>query len=147
MYNTILALTDGSEPSNHAVEHAAITAEKWDSKLSIITIVTLPPKIYTNVGGFSNDYNEDYEKAIMSYHLSVLETAKNTIKEKHPDVKVTTQIKKGNTVQNILEASEAKDVDLVFIGGRGLSGLTGCFLGSVSNQIVNHCTKPIMVVK
>ena len=147
MYNTILALTDGSEPSNNAVEHAAVTAEKWNAKLSIMTVVTPPPRIYTHVGGFSTDYNEDYDKAIMSYHLSVLEEAKNTIKEKHPDVKVTTQIKKGNTVQNILQASEAKDVGLVFIGSRGLSGFAGCFLGSVSNQVVNHCTKPIMVIK
>ena len=147
MYNSILALTDGSEPSNHAIEHAAITAEKWGAKLKIMTVVSPPPKIYANIGGFSNDYNEDYEKAIMSYHLSVLEDAKNIIKEKCPDVKVTTQIKKGNTVQNILEACEAKDVDLVFIGSRGLNGLNGCFLGSVSNQIVNHCPKPIIVIK
>jgi len=147
MYTTILALTDGSEPSKHAVERAAISAEKWGAKLKILTVVSPPSRIYTSVGGFTSDYSVDYEKAIMSYHLSVLEEAKNTTKEKHPEVKVTTQIKKGNIVQNILEATGEKDIDLVFIGCRGLSGLTGCFLGSVSNQIVNHCTKPILVVK
>ncbi len=147
MYNTILVLTDGSEPSKHAIEHAAISAGKWGAKLKILTVVSPTPTIYTSVGGFTAEYNIDYEKAIMSYHLSVLEEAKKAIKEKHPDVKVTTQIKKGNAVQKILEASEEKDVDLVFIGSRGLGGLTGCFLGSISNQIVNHCTKPILVVK
>lgn len=147
MYNTFLALTDGSELSSHAVEHAAISAEKWGAKLKIMTVVPPTPVLYTNTGGFSRDYSIDYKKAIMSYHLSVLENSKELVKEKYPGVKVSTYVKKGNVVQKILEASDEKEVNMIFIGGGGLSGLDGCFLGGVSNQIVNRCTKPVLVFK
>ena len=147
MYNTILAATDGSEQSQRAIENAAISAEKWGANLTILTVASPPPAIYTNVAGFTGNYSVDYEKAIMSYHLSLLESAKKTLKEKHPEVKVTTRIKKGNAATKILEASEDVEVDLIFIGSRGLGGLTGWLLGSVSSQVVNCCKKPILIVK
>jgi len=60
---------------------------------------------------------------------------------------VSTQIKKGYVAKKIVKASEDVEVDLIVIGSRGLGGLTGWFLGSVTNHVVNHCTKPILVVK
>lgn len=147
MYNTLLVLVDGSESSNQAVKHAAITAKKWDAKLKLMTVVAPPLINYINKGNFSNDYIVDFEKAIMSYHLSVLEYSKEMVKELCPTVKVVTQIKKGNVIEKILEASEEKDIDLVFIGSRGLGGFNGSFLGGVSNQVIGHCKKPIMVIK
>ncbi len=83
----------------------------------------------------------------MAYHLGVLDNAKKSLKEKHPTLKLSTQIKKGYIANKILEASEEKEVDLIVIGSRGLGGLTGWFLGSVTNHVVNHCKKPILVVK
>jgi nucleotide-binding universal stress UspA family protein len=38
------------------------------------------------------------------------------------------------------------DVDLVLIGGQG-RGKEKSMLGSVSNQVVNRCTKQVLVVK
>ncbi len=147
MYEKILVATDGSEASKHAVERAAISADKWGAKLLIITVAQPPQTIFADVEGISTDYNEDFEKVIMSHHLGVLEKAKKDVKEKYPNLCVSTQIKKGYAGTKIIEASEETDVDLVMIGSRGLGGLTGWFLGSVTNHVVNHCTKPILVVK
>jgi len=147
MYKTILVATDGSEPAQHAVEYAAISAEKWGANLLILTVVPPPSTIFMDVGGFSADYSVDYEKAIMAYHVGVLDEAKKSLKEKHPKLTVSTQIKKGYVATKILKASEEEEVDLIVIGSRGLGGLTGWFLGSVTNHVVNHCTKPILVVK
>ena len=147
MYKTILVATDGSESAKHAVEHAAISADKWGAKLLILTVVSPPQTIFTDIGGFSAGYNVDLEKATTSYYSGVLEDAKNSLKEKYPELKVSTQIKKGYAPKKILEASEKTEVDLIVIGSRGLGGLTGWFLGSVTNHVVNHCTKPILVVK
>jgi len=83
----------------------------------------------------------------MSYYVGVLEDAKKSLKEKHIELDITTQIKKGHAARKIVEVSETDDVDLIVIGSRGHGGLTGWFLGSVSNYVVNHCTKPILVVK
>ena len=147
MYKTILVATDGSEPAQHAVDYAAISAEKWDAKLQILTVVPPPATVYGDIGGFNADYNVDYEKALTAYHAGVLDDAKKALKAKYPNLKVSTQIKKGYISKRILEASEDIEVDLIVIGSRGLGGLTGWFLGSVTNHVVNHCTKPILVVK
>ena len=147
MYKTILVATDGSEHAQHAVDYAAISAEKWDATLQILTVVPPPAMIYGDVGGFTADYSIDYEKALTAYHVGVLDDAKKSLKAKYPNLKVSTQIKKGYIPTKILEAAEEDVIDLIVIGSRGLGGLTGWFLGSVTNHVVNHCTKPILVVK
>ena len=146
MYKTILVATDGSEPAQHAVEYAAISAQKWGANLLILTVVP-PTPIYPSMGEYTNDFSIEHEKAIMSYHVGVLEDAKKSLKEKHPKLTVSTKLKKGYVATKILKASEEEEVDLIVIGSRGLGGLTGWFLGSVTNHVVNHCTKPILVVK
>ena len=147
MYKKIMVATDGSDPAKHAVEHAAASAEKWGANLLILTVVPPPSVIFTDVGGFSANYSVDYEKTLMSYYVGVLEDAKKSLKEKYPELNVSTQIKKGYVAKKIVKASEDMDVDLIVIGSRGLGRLTGWFLGSVTNHVVNHCTKPILVVK
>jgi nucleotide-binding universal stress UspA family protein len=147
MYKTILVATDGSEPAKHAVEYAAVSAEKWGAKLLILTVVPPPAIIFTEVSGYTHDYSYDYEKALMSYHTAVLDEAKKSLKEKHPDLNVETQVKKGAISNKILETFDDPEIDLMFMGSRGLGGITGWFLGSVTNHVVNHCKKPILVVK
>ena len=147
MYKKILVATDGSEPAKHAAEYAATEAEKWDAKLLILTVVPPQTAIYAGMGGYDNAFTAEHEKVITSSHVGVLEDAKNSLKEKYPKLKVSTQLKKGYVPTKILKASEETEVDLIVIGSRGLGGLTGWFLGSVTNHVVNHCTKPILVVK
>lgn len=96
---------------------------------------------------FGRDFSLDLEKTFTAYHLGVLDEAKKTLKAKYPSVSVTTQLKKGTVAPKILEASKEEDVDLIIIGSRGLSGLSCFLLGSISNYVVNHCKKPVLVVK
>ncbi len=47
----------------------------------------------------------------------------------------------------IVNAAEEYDADLIVIGSRGIGGITGWILGSTSRNVVESCTKPILVVK
>jgi len=147
MIKKILVATDGSEPAKHAVEFAATSAEKWNASLLVLSVVPPSTAIYAGMGGYDNSFTAEHEKATTSFHVGVLENVKKSLKEKYPELNVSTQIKKGIVAKNILEVSEEAEVDLIVIGSRGLGGLTGWFLGSVTNHVVNHCTKPILVVK
>jgi len=147
MYKKILVAIDGSDPAQNAAEYAAKTAEKWGADLFLLTVAPPPSAIYSDTFGYAADYYVVYEKTIMAFHAGVLEKTKSLLKEKHPQLDITTQIKKGHPARKIVEVSETDDVDLIVIGSRDHGGLTGWFLGSVSNYVVNHCTKPILVVK
>ncbi|HEX2427948.1 MAG TPA: universal stress protein, partial [Gaiellaceae bacterium] len=42
---------------------------------------------------------------------------------------------------------EAAEADLVVVGSHGRSGLTAALLGSVSRNVVDHASCPVVVVK
>jgi nucleotide-binding universal stress UspA family protein len=46
----------------------------------------------------------------------------------------------------ILRAAGEDDVMSVVVGSRGRSGFRSALLGSVSNGVVQHCAKPVVVV-
>jgi nucleotide-binding universal stress UspA family protein len=45
----------------------------------------------------------------------------------------------------IVERAEELDVDLLVLGSRGLAGVRA-YLGSVSNHVLQHTTRPVLVV-
>lgn len=147
MCRNVLVATDGSEQAKHALEHAAIFAQKWGALLTILSVVPPPAPMILGDIQFGRDFSYDLEKSFTAYHLGVLNEAKKSLKSKHPSLDVSTQLKKGTVSLKILEASEDENIDLVVIGCRGLSGLSCFLLGSVSSYVVNHCKKPVLVVK
>lgn len=46
----------------------------------------------------------------------------------------------------ILDAADAADAALIVMGARGLSGVKSAVLGSVSNGVVHHSKRPVLVV-
>jgi nucleotide-binding universal stress UspA family protein len=47
----------------------------------------------------------------------------------------------------VVEAADAHDVAAVVMGSRGLSGVKSALMGSVSNGVVHHTTRPVLVVR
>ncbi|MCM0677405.1 universal stress protein [Micromonospora phytophila] len=62
-----------------------------------------------------------------------------------PDVEVTVQVAEGTPAALLVDAS--RDASLVVVGTRGLGGLRGMLLGSVSQQLVQHAHCPVAVVR
>lgn len=147
IYTQILVAIDGSEHSKNALKHAAISAQKWGASLTVLSVVPPPTPMILGDIQYGRDFSYDLEKAFTAYHLGVLNEAKNMLKSMYPSIEVSTKLKKGEVSFKILEASEDEDIDLIVIGSRGLSGISCLLLGSVSNYVVNHCKKPVLVVK
>ena len=62
-------------------------------------------------------------------------------------VKAETMLVRGHPARAILDAAKAKGTDLIVVGSRGLGGVKGLLLGSVSNAVVQNSKVPVMVVK
>ena len=153
MYKKILVAFDGSEASKHALDHAVNIAEPYGAEIVVLSVV---PRVMMPVfpdEGFgaapitaAQDMSEYQSKMKGIYNLS-LEDAKKDINEHFPDLKVTTKLLEGRPSSTIVSEADAEEANLIVIGSRGIGGITGWILGSTSRNVVESCTKPILVVK
>ncbi len=60
--------------------------------------------------------------------------------------KVTIEVKEGDPAVKILEAAEAEDVDMVIMGAHSKEVLKYTFLGGVTQRVLRHIRKPVLVV-
>ena len=144
MFNKILVAIDGSEPSLYALEIAANTAKQNNAELTILTVVApLPPMAQGDLPDYSQDLDD---KIYESYKKMVREQAKK-LEKTHPELKTVPIVMKGAPARIIIEASNAREVDLIVIGNRGKSGILNWMLGSVSRKVSEACTVPVLIVK
>jgi nucleotide-binding universal stress UspA family protein len=68
-------------------------------------------------------------------------------KAKSGDVQVESTIREGNTVQEITRLAKEESFGLIVVGVRGVSKLRELLLGSVSEGVVKHASRPVLVVK
>ena len=153
MIKKILVALDGSEPSQRALEYAVEFAEKWKSELTMLAViprVMLP--IFPDEGfgatplAAARDFGQ-YQERMRGIYQNVLAEAEAKVRHEHPDVKVVTRLEEGRPSATIVDAAESDGVDLIVIGSRGMGGITGWILGGTSRNVVQSCTKPILIVK
>jgi nucleotide-binding universal stress UspA family protein len=153
MYKKILVPLDGSEPSNHALNHAIGIAEKFGANLTLLAVV---PRVMIPVfpdEGFgaapisaAKDMAQ-YQDRMKAIYQNVLTDAEDKVRSEHPELKTEKILKEGRPSATIVEIAEQDGVDLIIIGSRGIGGITGWILGSTSRRVVDSCTKPILIVK
>src|SRR5690606_700005 len=61
------------------------------------------------------------------------------------DIKIGHTIAEGSPIDMLLEMS--KSVTMIVMGSRGLGGLSGMVMGSVSGAVVSHAQCPVVVVR
>ncbi len=144
VYRKILVPMDGSEPSKQALKVAIESASKWGAELQIVSVI---PPVSALLYGTRAVNIDEYEQMLEKIYIKVLDEAKDMVKEDHPELEVSVSLLKGHVPSTIIKASDSDDIDLIVMGSRGLSGIKSWFLGSVSKNVVEHCKKPILIVK
>jgi nucleotide-binding universal stress UspA family protein len=62
-------------------------------------------------------------------------------------VKADTVLKVGNPAEEIINAGDEGDADLIIVGSTGAGGAIRFLMGSVSDRVVRHANRPVMVVR
>ncbi len=144
MYKRILVAIDGSELSLFALTHAVELAKIFDSELTLLSVIDkfkLP---------FSAEYGlgaqESHEQLVRDV-LENLNEVTMKMRETHRNLKIDARVEEGRPAKIIVQAAEEDGFDLIVMGSQGFGLITGWFLGSVSNEVVNSCTKPLLIVK
>ncbi len=63
------------------------------------------------------------------------------------DANIKSEVITGDPSEQILYLIDKEDVDMVVMGCHGLSGLRRFLIGSVSNKVLQHSSKPVMIIK
>src|ERR1700681_2305025 len=138
MFDKIVVAIDGSEFSRAALTAAAGPAVKAGS---------------TGRGGHVPEHDPVPAKAGMSPDLETPAEAKAVVEAAIQQLKESGVVAHGHLLQahtrdvprKIIEFANESGADLIVVGRRGLSSLTGMLVGSVSNKLVHTARVPVMV--
>jgi nucleotide-binding universal stress UspA family protein len=136
----ILVGIDGSEYARQAFEVAIGLAAGTSAELYVI-IVVQPIQLIGTRRQVRESLMSFYEKE--AHRLS----AEYGALAKRRGVNIKAIIARGNPAKEILSAADNNGVDMIVVGSRGLGGIKGLLLGSVSNAVVQNSKMPVMVVK
>ncbi len=134
MISKILVPVDGSKQSDKALEFACNLADKYDASLHIqhtVETTLHEHAMFLGSTGYAFQLNED---DIQQAGRKIIEAATKIIDEKNAKAAVT-EITHGSPTENILQRAKDDDIDMIVMGSRGLSDISGILLGSVSHKV------------
>ncbi|MDH3610847.1 MAG: universal stress protein [Nitrosopumilus sp.] len=143
MLEKILVPIDGSGFSQKAFEKGLEIAEKFESRLIVLTVIQA--KISDSAGISLERMQEiqDEEEDEATKMLKKLEDQANAKKVSF-SMKI---IHNPSTSDGIVAFAESNNVDLIVIGSHGRTGFRKLVLGSVANGVVSHAKCPVLVTK
>ena len=137
----VVVAVDGSPASNNAVRWAANTAAKRDVPLRLAASYTLPQFLYSEGMVPPQELYDDLQRET----LRKTDDAREIALSVNPDLRIGHAVAEGSPIDMLLEMS--RDAAMIVMGSRGLGGLSGMVLGSVSGAVVSHASCPVVVVR
>ncbi|WP_019632838.1 universal stress protein [Actinomadura atramentaria] len=147
---TILIAYDGSDDAQTAIEYAgehlkaedAVVLTVWEPLLAqlswapMATAGALPPE---------QDDSEKYAEETEAERTAAqgVEVAR---KAGFANVTARSERSNGPNWAAIVDVAEAIDASLIVMGSRGLSGAKSVLLGSVSNRVLHHAHRAVLIV-
>jgi nucleotide-binding universal stress UspA family protein len=136
----ILVATDGSPSSQEAVDVGLELAKEQGADVTFVHVAD-PDEVRGGRGGTHP-----------VTHTEEVDDSEATLKsagQAAEDVGVSYALERvsGNTVESIVAVAEEKEADLIVVGSRGRNAVTTALLGSVSNGVLRHAGRPVLVVK
>lgn len=141
MYNRILVALDGSQTSEKALKSALQFANERYSKVAVIHV-----KKNINIYETMSSEVVDEMYAEMKQEADKLFDHARALAEEF-GIEIETHYVIGEPAILIVKLAEEGNFQLIVMGSRGLGGIKGLMLGSVSQKVsqLSHC--PVLIVK
>jgi nucleotide-binding universal stress UspA family protein len=139
MSRNIAVAFDGSAGSRRALKEAFQMARAGNRKLSFIFIEELP-----RYPGAPSETNEERERADALFEQLRSEAADEATNH---GVLVQAEKRVGHPAQGLVQYAKEAEIDVLFLGHSGHSGLWGTFLGTTADKVVRHAPCSVFVVR
>ncbi|MCY1082830.1 universal stress protein [Archangium lansingense] len=134
----ILVAVDSTEVAREATRVALDLAGRVGAQVKMVHV--LPPSV---AEGETEDFAA-FERACEDYARGLLEELRQHTGRSGPPTSV--EVLHGAPAEAISKAARAEDVDLVIVGTRARGALARTLMGSVADELLRSCPKPVMVV-
>ena len=142
-FKQILVPYDASSYANHAFDEALKIAEKFDSKITVLTVlgtkVEYSPGVSLTRAIEIQDEQEDEA-------TKILKDLEGLAKEKGVDFDFKV-IYEPSPYKGIINFLNSNSMDLIVMGSHGRSGIKKALLGSVASGVVEHANCPVLIIK
>jgi nucleotide-binding universal stress UspA family protein len=143
----ILIAVDGSEGSHAALRFLSIFELVRDSQISLLHVLptsTIPGRHRTGTSFPKQQPDEDRREERATAEGMLANAAALLAEARHPAERLVSE---GDPAQEIVRSARRCDVDLVVLGARGLRTLGRLLLGSVSETVLHHLGRPVVIVR
>jgi len=138
MFERVLLAVDGSAHSDRAIPVAAELAKKFGSEVLVLNVRELVLMTRSNPIG----------KGTPEESLSLAEqVAGRLVKDGINARGKSADAIQSGAAKQILEEAQEFAAELIIMGTRGHSELTGLLLGSVATKVLHHSKCPVTVVR
>ena len=138
---TILVAVDGSEYSEKAVKYACTIALPLEAEVYLLYVVPM----LVNATPYQDTVSDQPFLALQKVGEDILARAKKMAEEQ--GCTAIDLISYGEAASRIIEIAEEKNVDVIVMGSRGMSGLKRLFVGSTSDKVTRQARCPVLIVR
>lgn len=138
MYERIVVGTDGSEGSQHAVEHAARLAELTGAELHVVQGCGTPVFVNPYGGDTTGVHLPDLMHAVAESLAPVTEQLESR------GISVQTHVLPEGGADAVLGLATSISADLIVVGNRGMTGVRR-LLGSVPSTVAHHAHCSVLI--
>ncbi|MDY6904032.1 MAG: universal stress protein [Thermodesulfobacteriota bacterium] len=156
----ILYATDLSDSARYAARYACSLGHMYQAQVTILHVVSDVLEEYSRGAGTDlvghtapRQHDECNQERVDQAKAQMVERIRRTSVQVTREIPVcpiseeNSRVVAGVPVQVITQIAENEDFDLVVVGSHGHGGLRDVMIGSVSNGVLRHCTKPVVVVR
>ena len=143
----MLVAYDGSDASKKAIDMAVKCANKED-KITLLTVVPaeLAESSFTKMLLPTIDLSNMVKSG--SFKQKAMESLSKLVKEIEYNVsKVNIVVEAGDPADEILLSAKKQESDIIVVGYKGYGKEGRFLLGSVTDKVVRHATKSVLVVR
>ena len=150
MFSKILYPTDFSESSKKAIRYIKKLREAGTKEIVLLHVIDEHELVMMIEGcGWLGKNPDECLEELEKKHREAAEKELNKIKRElmSEEVKVKTRVEKGTPFKKIVEIAERERVSLIVMGSHGKGVLKELLIGSVSENVVRHTKKPVLIVR
>ena len=148
MFERILIATDGSKHSERAAEAGIEMARLYGSAVTALFVMDID-KEYGPLGDLISKVADDLIAGIRCNLQNQGDLATKRVEEmaKAAGIAVSRKITEGYPAEDIIRIATEGDMNLIVMGGIGVTGLERFLLGSVADKVVRSSKIPVLVVR